>query len=61
MFTWDASMDGSTAISRLSDDVCVCIAIAYRAAGARREKPSEYWDKEARSPSGAGTSAACRY
>ena len=54
-------MDGSTAISRLSDDVCVCIAIAYRAAGARREKPSEYWDKAARSPSGAGTSAACRY
>lgn len=61
MFTWDASVDGSTTISRLSDDVSVYITIAHRAAGARREKPGEYRDKTAWSPSAAGTSAACRY
>jgi hypothetical protein len=42
MITWDSSVIGPTPINLVSDDVCVYIAIAHRAAGARREKPSEY-------------------
>ena len=42
MITWGSSVDGSIAINRVRDDVCVHIAIAHRAAEARREKPTEY-------------------
>lgn len=61
MFMWDSSVDGSMAINRVRDDVCVYITIAHRAAETRREKPTEYRDKTAQFPGTAGTSAACRY